>query len=312
MAERPNPLPESHHTVGWIGVGAMGLPLCKRLLDAGYCVLVYDRMAERMSQAVSAGATAARSIQAVAAQCDLLFSMVYDDAAFDAVVTGVEGVLAGIRPGSLYVDLSTVSPQVSKEMAELLVRNGVRYLRAPVSGSVGLAESGDLTVLASGQRQDLQACLPVLKRFSRRQSYVGPGEAARVTKLVLNAMVVGSTVLIGEALDLGEAAGLSREGLVDAINDSIVGSAHYVSRAEGLKHRRYGSAGPVQMAAKDLDLAFGLEDIDGLGLPVLRYARARVGSALEQGLSGVEVTVLAEPFKKKGAADARIRSGLDA
>ncbi len=304
-ATAPRPAPDGRPRVGWIGIGAMGLPLCKRLINAGCDVLAYDRLPDRLDQAVSAGAMRAASIRELAERCDTVFSMVYDDLAFDAVVTGVDGLLAGIRPDSLLVDLSTVSPQLSQEMSELLVRNDVRYLRAPVSGSVALAEAGEIAVLVSGDLKDMQACLPMLRLFSRTQSYQGAGEAARVVKLIVNAMVVGSTVLIGEALELGEAAGLPRANLVEAINQSIVGSRHYASRAEALKQRRYGGAGPVRMAAKDLDLAFALGGIDGLQLPVLHHARARVGAALEQGLSEAEVTVLAETLVTPGARGER-------
>lgn len=287
-------------TVGWIGAGAMGLPICRHLLKAGCEVVVYDRLPERVAPAVAAGASGADSIRQLARRCELVFSMVYDDQAFETVVTGSDGVLAGIRPGSLYIDMSTVSPGISRQMAVLLARQGVRYLRAPVSGSVGLAEAGDLTVLVSGDPEDLQACRPILQLFSRTQTYEGPGEAARIVKLVINAMVVGSTVLIGEALALGESAGLPRDQLVDAINASIAGSRHFAARAEGLKFRRYGSAGPLHLVAKDLDLALGLEDGTDLGLTLLRHARSRIGALIGQGMGELEVTALAEPLKREG------------
>lgn len=278
----------------------MGLPICRNLLAGGCEVVVYDRLPERVELAVAAGAIGVDSVGQVARRCELLFSMVYDDHAFEAIVTGPDGVLAGIRPGSLYVDMSTVSPRISADMAALLARHGVRYLRAPVSGSVGLAEAAQITVLASGEQADLQACLPVLQLFSRAQTYEGPGEAARIVKLVVNAMVVGSTVLIGEALALGESAGLPRDRLVDAINASIVGSRHYAARAEALKHRRYGQAGPLTLVAKDMDLALGLDAAEHLALPLLRYAKSRVGAVIEQGRGDVEVTVLAEPITQGG------------
>ncbi len=277
----------------------MGLPICRNLLKAGCEVAVFDRLPERVELAVAAGGTPADSIRQIAQRCDLLFSMVFDDSAFEAIVTGADGVLAGMRPGSLYIDMSTVSPRVSKEMAALLAQAGVRYLRAPVSGSVGLAEAGDITVLVSGEQEDMQACLPILKLFSRAQTYEGPGEAARIVKLVVNTMVVGSTVLVGEALALGESAGLPRERLVDAINASIAGSRHYAARADALKHRRYGNTGPMHLVAKDMDLALALDGGGNLELPMLRYARSRVGSVIEQGMGEIEVTALAEPSKQK-------------
>lgn len=287
--------------VGWIGVGAMGLPICANLVKGGVDVIALDRRPERTALAAEAGARAATSTAQLVTGSDIIFSMVYDDAALEVLLSGADGVLASILPGTLFIDMSTVSPAVSAWAAGMLAKNGVRYLRAPVSGSVPLAQDGTLAVMASGKRSDFEDCLPVLRLFSSLQTYVGEGEAARVIKLVINMMVVNATALIGEALSFGERSGVPRETLVDAINSSIVGSRHYQSRADGLKNRRYTSAGPVSMAAKDVDMVLAIARNQALSLPLTSYIRQYVTQMIHEGKGDLEVTALAEfPLRSAG------------
>jgi 3-hydroxyisobutyrate dehydrogenase-like beta-hydroxyacid dehydrogenase len=269
MDDRTQPTrPPGTGHIGWIGVGVMGLPICANLIRHGFRVLAFDSAPERLDLAAQIGADRAASVRGVAEHADMVFSMVYDDAALEGLVTSADGLLAGCRPGMLYVDMSTVSPGLSAEMAALLARQSVRYLRAPVSGSVGMATAATLSVLVSGDTEDLAACEAVLKAMSSAQHHVGPGEAARVIKLVVNMMLVNATVLIGEALKFGEQSGVPRAVLVQAINQSIVGSRHYAARADSLVSRRYGSAGPVRMAAKDMALALDIAQAQQIALPM--------------------------------------------
>lgn len=279
------------HTVGWIGVGAMGLPICQNLMKGGLRVIAHDVQAERLALARAAGAGTADTLDDMLSRVGTVCSMVFDDKALLAVV---RAAAPGLREGMFFVDLSTVSPGASAIAAKLLEAVGARYVRAPVSGSVSLAEAGTLTVLGSGLRQDFEACLPVFEKMSTSQRYVGPGEAARVIKLLINMMVVNSTALIGEAIALGEKSGVDRSTIIDAINASIVGSRHYQSRADSMKTRAYTSAGPIRMAAKDLDLALAIASEQSLGLPMTAFVRQYVSEVAHEGRDGLEVSILAE------------------
>jgi 3-hydroxyisobutyrate dehydrogenase len=280
-------------SLGWIGLGAMGLPLCGHLLRDGHTLRVHDLQPARVEQAVAAGALAAGSAAAVASHSDVIFSMVLDDDALRAVI---DASARHTVPGSLWIDMSTVSPQASAQVAALLAERGVAYLRAPVSGSPRLAADGSLSVYTSGRLQDHERALPLLQQLSSRQSYVGEAEAARVVKLAINLMVAGSTVLIGEALRLGTAAGVERGVLFDAIADSIVGSRHYSSRAQAFKTQVYSDQGPVSLLAKDLDLALALTrgSAPGLSLPITALVRETVTEMVADGRAQVEVTALAD------------------
>lgn len=291
---KPPHLPKTG-LIGWIGVGAMGLPICRNLIQQGFRVLAFDRAPERCQLAAQAGAELAGRAREVAERADMVFSMVYDDAALERLVTADGGLFSGFRPDSLYVDMSTVSPGLSAEIAALLKQQSVRYLRAPVSGSVGMATTATLSILASGEAADLAECEPVLAAMSSTRTYVGPGEAARVIKLVINMMLVNATVLIGEALKFGEQGGVPRAMLVQAINQSIVGSRHYTARADSLMSRQYGSAGPVRMAEKDLSLALHIAQAGQITLPLTQAIYRCVAAAISAGHADTEVTVLAEP-----------------
>lgn len=272
----------------------MGLPMSRRLAAAGLAVTVCDCDPARQALAHAHGLALAPTPAEAARGADVVFSMVYDDAALNAVVDGPHGLAAAMRPGTLLVDMSTVSPAASARVAQRLAAASIAYLRAPVSGSVALAEAGTLTVFASGDRADFERLQVVVRKFAENFHFVGADESARVVKLAINMMVATSTALIGEALAFGEAQGIARDLLVDALNASIVGSRHYQARAAALKSRRYGSSGPVDLVRKDLSLVLALAHESGVELPLTVRVDEGLASLQARGDGGTEVTVLAE------------------
>ncbi len=279
-------------------MGAMGLPMCANLMRGGVHVAAFDRMPERLRLAAESGAQPVGSIGEVLRGAEVVFSMVFDDAALEEAVSAAVSEAAALAPGTVFIDMSTVSPQASARVAERLSRHGTHYVRAPVSGSVPLAETAKITVLASGERADFDRIRPLLALLSQAQQYVGPGEAARVVKLAINLMVATSTALIGEALAFGERQGVPRDVLVDALNSSIVGSRHYESRALSLKSREYNANGPVHLVAKDIKLAVDIARTCGLALPFTECVQVYLTQLIELGRGNTEVTVLAEHAEK--------------
>jgi 3-hydroxyisobutyrate dehydrogenase-like beta-hydroxyacid dehydrogenase len=282
------------HRIGWIGVGAMGLPMCRNLLAAGYALTVCDRQPARLAEVCRAGAVAADSPRQLAAACDVIFSTVFDDADLRAVALGEDGIVAAKRGrAQTFVDMSTVSPSTSAVVAKALPHR-VQYLRAPVSGTVSLAATAQLAVYASGPVGAFERVRPILEFLSARQSYVGLGEEARVLKLLINLLVFTSTAALGEALCLGARAGLDRSTMVDAINDSIAGSAHYRVKAEKLRRRDYVAAGPITLVAKDLDLALQVAARAGAPTPLGALVRQQLLVLQGLGLADLDLAVLAE------------------
>ena len=285
--------------VGWIGVGAMGLPMCAHLAQGGVPVTAFDRSRARLELAAGRGLHIADAMAQATQDADVVFSMVFDDAALESVISSPTGVASTLAAGALFIDMSTVSPGASARVAHQLAQRGIRYLRAPVSGSVPLAEAATLTVLASGDRADFDAAQPLLALLSQAQQYVGPGEVARAIKLAINLMVANSTALMGEALALGEQLDVPRDVMVDALNASIVGSRHYAARAASLKSRDYNTNGSVDLVTKDLDLALSLARHHCLNLEITERVRKYLSELHDTGLGGTEVTVLAEHAARK-------------
>lgn len=261
--------------IGWIGLGKMGEPMARRLRAAGYGLQVFNRSPDKADRLVAEGARLARTPLEAAQGAGTVFVMVADDAALCQTVLGPNGALAAMDRGATIVEMSTVSPRVSEEVAAAAAERGVGYLRAPVSGSVAFAESGKLTVLASGPQAVYEATLPLLAHLSARQFHVGEGCQARVLKLAINMMVGLSAAMVGEALALGQAYGLDRSKVLEVMGASAVASPLIGYKLEMLRTRDYAPAFEARMMAKDFDLV--LDAAHDAATPMPLAAQVREG-----------------------------------
>ncbi|MCY1217268.1 2-hydroxy-3-oxopropionate reductase [compost metagenome] len=287
--------------IGWIGIGAMGRPMCLNLLKAGHVLTVFDKVPGQCEAVVAAGARTVPSAQELVAQSDVVFSTIFDDAGLRELFLSGGGIAEAARAGQVFVDMSTVSPQASAAVAAALAQRGASWLRAPVSGTVSLAASAQLSCFVSGPRQAFDSVQPLLGRLTARQSYVGGADEARVIKLLINMMVFMSTAVIGEGLAFGERAGLDRALMVDAINDSIVGSPHYRTKADKFKQREYGAAGPIALVVKDLDLALALARDNAVALPISSLVRQYLAMMQSRDLGHLDIAALADVPAWSGA-----------
>jgi 3-hydroxyisobutyrate dehydrogenase-like beta-hydroxyacid dehydrogenase len=269
--------------IGWIGLGKMGEPMARNLRMAGHDLSVWNRTANKAERLVRAGAVLAASAAEAAKGSDFVFAMLADDAALRSALLGPSGAVVAMHKGAVLVEMSTVSPAVSSELAEACAAMGVRYLRAPVSGSVAFAEGAKLTVLASGPSDVYAATLPFLQALSARQVHVGLACEARVMKLALNMMVGLSAAMMGEALALGERNGLTREVMLDVIGASAVASPLVTYKLPMLRTRDYTPAFEARMMAKDFDLALGLAHGAGVPLPMTAMVREGFSAMISQG-----------------------------
>ncbi len=286
------------HRVGWIGVGAMGRPMCLNLLKAGHAVTAVDRNPGQLERLRAEGVGVAASPRELARDCEVVFSTIFDDQGLRDIVLGPNGLIAGAGEGSaaasVYVDMSTVSPAVSAEIAQALAPRGIAYLRAPVSGTVTLAESAQLSTFVSGPREAFDRVRPLLECLTARQSHLGTGEEARVVKLMINLLVSMSTATLGEALAFGEKAGLDRGLMVDAINESITGSAHYRVKADKIKRRDYSPAGSVALVIKDMGMALKVADATGSALPIAESVHRTLLEMDSRGFGQYDIVALAD------------------
>lgn len=281
--------------IGFIGLGRMGLPMAANLLRAGHHVLGCDiAPARRDAFAAIGGALAATPAEA-AAECDATLSMVMTDAILRDVAYGPTGVLAGARPGHIYADLSTVTPTASADVATQAAAAGVAYLCAKVSGSVGLAEEGGLTLFASGPLPAFETLAPVFAAMARQVRHVGAGDAAASLKLVHSLIVGVYSAMIGEALAFGQRGGLDLATIVDVLEAGPLGSRQLTLKAPILKSRRFDAPpSDIDTAAKDMDLILETARHGAIPLPLAGMARQMMAIAQSRGDGKREIYAILE------------------
>ncbi|MPW19235.1 NAD-binding protein [Paraburkholderia sp. CNPSo 3157] len=247
---------EKHNTqrIGWIGLGKMGTPIVRNLLNAGFDVTVYDVDAARIDEAVRLGAHRAEDVRSVARSAHVIFSIIPDDAVLRTIALGGEGLIDSANDGATYVDMSTVSPAASGDVRNAALKRGVGYVCAPVSGSTVLAEKGQLTVFASGPRDSYAQVVPAFQAVSARQYYVGEDQQARYLKLAINHLVGSTAVLLAEALTLGTKGGLDWCDMLDVIGDSVAASPLVKYKLDPLKKRDFSPAFSSRQMLKDMSL----------------------------------------------------------
>jgi len=252
-------------TVGIVGLGVMGSRIAGRLLGSGHTVVGTNRTPERAAPLVERGLVRRDTPRQVATAADVVLSSVSDDAALESVATGGDGILAGLRPGTVYAEMSTVSLQVSQGLAQRVRGLGAEMLDAPVSGSVPQAEAGELTIMVGGGELPYQRALPVLRELG---SVVRVGENGQglLLKLAINISLAEQVVAFGEGVLLAERGGIDRRLAVDVMTASAIGSPLLKGRAPLL----VDPTGPVwfdiKMMQKDLVLA--LDAARRLGVPL--------------------------------------------
>jgi len=252
--------------IGFIGIGRMGSPMARFMLQGGFKLTVCDPNPEMVKKALSHGAAAVDSIAHCAAASEVVFSSLPDDKILAAAALGDQGIIANLKQGGIYIDTSTVSPAISTEIALAAGKRGVHYLRMPVSGNSNSAEAGELTALVSGPPEAWKLVEPMVKKFSTAQVYVGDAEQARYMKLVINLVVANTASVLAEALALGRKGGLEWSTMLDGLSASTVGSPWVKAKARLLKTRDFTPTFTPSQLSKDLDLM--LDAGNALGIPL--------------------------------------------
>jgi 3-hydroxyisobutyrate dehydrogenase-like beta-hydroxyacid dehydrogenase len=276
-------------TVGLIGLGNMGTAIAERVLDAGYQLLVYNRSAGKANALAARGATAAGTPGQLAEQVDVVLTSLADDEALEDVAGQV---LAGARPGTVLIDMSTVSPEASARVASLADAEAVDYLRAPVSGNPTVVRAGNLSFIVSGRRETLERVAPVIRAIGPTVHYVGDGEQARTVKLAINVMIAGLAQLMSEALVLGEAAGVSKEALLEVMGSSAAGAPFVKYKTEPLLRDDFSATFTTALMEKDVDLALEAAEEAGLELPLATELKTLLRAASDAGYAGDDFMAL--------------------
>ncbi len=254
--------------VGFIGLGIMGRPMAKNLMDAGYELVVHNRSPEKAEELVKDGnATAAGSPKEVAEACGIVITMLPDSPDVEAVVAGEGGVLEGIRDGALLVDMSTISPVVTEELSRKVREKGASMLDAPVSGGDVGAIEGALSIMVGGSEEDFERARPLFDVMGKAATHVGPIGAGQVVK-ACNQIVVALTIeAVSEALVLGSKGGVKPEKLVEALSGGLAGSAVMEAKKEKFFSHDFEPGFRIELHHKDLGIALAAGREYGVALP---------------------------------------------
>jgi 3-hydroxyisobutyrate dehydrogenase-like beta-hydroxyacid dehydrogenase len=264
-------------SVGWVGLGKMGLPMARNIIKAGYPLTVYNRTGAKTKELVEQGAQVADSPRSLAAHVDVMISMISDDRAMEAISIGPGGVFEGAKQGTVFIEMSTVSPEASKRVAQAAEKKEIRYLRAPVMGSIPRAESRTLGILASGPKDVYEQCKDILATLGNTTYYLGTGEEARIMKLVLNMQVGIISAMTAEALTFGEAGGMDWKQMIDIVLNSNVAIPMTGFKAEALKDRNFPGLFTANQMAKDLDIILDTGKGMNTPLPITSTVRQFLG-----------------------------------
>jgi 3-hydroxyisobutyrate dehydrogenase len=232
-----NSISQDHSKLGFIGVGAMGLRIAGRLLKHGFQVAVFDRNTAKANALIESGGTVAHSIAELASGADVVLSSLPNDDVVRSVYNGPQGVLEHIRRGSMIIEMSTVSPETSREVYRLGSARGLSVLDVPVSGSTPAAEQGLLTLLGGGDEDSFNAAQSIFTAIGRQHFYLGPSGSGNTMKLVVNTLLGVGMQAIAEAVVFGEKAGLDRQRLFDVLSKTaVIAPAHLGKLTKALEH----------------------------------------------------------------------------
>lgn len=259
--------------IGWIGLGKMGIPMSKNLIKKGYSVTVYNRTKEKTKELAAEGAKVADSLKALATDSEVIISMISDDPALEAISIGKDGAFEGAKSGTIFIDMSTVSPVSSAKVAEAAEKKRIKYLRAPVSGSTALASAGTLTIFASGPKDAYDQCVDIFGAMGQKVFHVGTGDEARYLKLLLNMMVGITSAMAAEALAFGKRGGMDWNQMIDIMGASVVASPLINYKAQMLKDRNFKAMFTVDQIAKDFDIALETGRSANVPMPMTALVR---------------------------------------
>ncbi len=290
--------------LGFIGLGIMGSRIVKRLLNAGHRVSGYNRTRAKAQSLIEAGMQWCDTPRQVAEAADITFSMVSDTAALSLITDGPDGVLAGLSAGKIYVDMSTVSPRLIRELATKVTATGAQMLEAPVSGSIPAVESGTLIFFVGGQAETLEKVRPILETLGQKIVHVGANGQGVSMKIAINLNLATQLLSLFEGLLLAERSGLSRQAALDALLNSVAASPAMKYRAPFIIKMPEEVWFNVAMMQKDLLLALELGRELGVPLHSVALANEMLTTARTMGYGEEDFAALFKVLARVAGVEA--------
>ncbi len=278
--------------VGFVGLGAMGGRMVKRLLAAGHHIVGYNRTRSKCQWLVDAGMLWGDSPRRVAETTDVVFSMVTNTSALHSICEGPDGILAGLSSGKIYVDMSTVSPAASRELAKKVAATGAVMLDAPVSGSVSTLEEGKLSIMVGGEPNALERIRPILQDIGPKVTHVGANGLAVTMKIATNLSLAVQMLALSEGVLLAEKSGIRREVALEVLTNSAIASPMVKYRGPFILKMPEEAWFNVNMMQKDMNLALELARQVDVPLPTTAVANEFLTAARAEGLQELDFAVM--------------------
>ncbi len=281
----------------------MGAPMATRLVDAGFDVTVHNRTRSREEPLASSGARRAASPAQAAREAQVLFLMIADTPDVQEVLFGEEGAAGTLQPGSIVVDMSTISPRTTREMAARLARTGVGFLDAPVSGGSEGAANGTLSIMLGGEARHLEQVRPLLEVLGSKITHVGPAGSGQVAKAVNQVIIAGTYQAVAEGVALALKAGIDVERTLEAVSGGAAGSWVLSNRAGNMVRNEYPLGFRTRLHHKDLGIALAAARELGVSLPVAAFVEQLETSLLARELGEEDVSNLARIAREQANLD---------
>jgi 3-hydroxyisobutyrate dehydrogenase-like beta-hydroxyacid dehydrogenase len=288
----------SQTKVGLIGLGLMGKPMGMNLLKAGFSLTVWNRTASRADELVAAGAKLAPSPRELAANSELVISIVSDPSALEEILWGQNGAIQGFQRGSIYIDSSTVSPTLARKVATACEERSLRFLDAPVTGGDWGAKKGELVYMVGGDATTLTEVEPVLRVLGKKWFHLGPNGAGQTIKLAMNLILALEVDALAEAMALVTAAGLQGEKLVEVMQSSMARSGVLDIKSQNLLKGDYTPSFPLRLMHKDMRLALELAQQIHVELPATEAAFKTYSAVKEAAKEDLDYSAVMKFWKK--------------
>ena len=286
-------------TIGFIGLGAMGLPMARNLIEGGFKLRIYNRTKSKADELIKLGAEVVDSPSAAAAD-GIVVTMLANDAALAEIVTGKDGIGNALGQNGIHLSMSTISPQLARELAEFHAQSGADYVASPVSGRPDAAAAKQLTMWVSGSKAAKERMMPVIAAMGRGSSDVGEDPAAgHIAKLAANILVLNTIEILSEVLTFTEQSGLDPQVFADAITSTMFAAPIFKTYASILSSGKLPDPGfKLSLALKDMNLALNVGETAQVAMPVVSVLRDRLLVSMAKGRGDLDATVLQQSVRE--------------
>jgi 3-hydroxyisobutyrate dehydrogenase-like beta-hydroxyacid dehydrogenase len=264
--------------IGFIGLGLMGSRLTRRLHEGGWSIRAWNRSPQPAVGAKKDGIAVAPSVASLVAGSDVILSSLANDAAVRSVYFDQGGVFSTAEPGTVILEMSTISPELSRSLHQEASAKGVNFLDVAVSGSTPAAEAGTITLLAGGEKEIFEQCIPIYESIARQWFLIGPGSSGIQMKLVVNLLLGLGMQAIAEAVSLGEHLQIDRNILLSVLSKTAVMPPAFLGKLHKIKDGDYSPEFPLRLMSKDMDLVMDAAKMSGADLPAASVAQSILAS----------------------------------